>query len=104
MPESKNELRDGSDWVDHEDCIVGNRAGIEALKNACEEAIQNGEHYSSDLGDYVGIKRLPDEWFEDPRDSASTKFANYTMGLVLLLIFGFAAYGAFIVMKGMFFT
>ena len=93
MQQPKVQLRDGSDWIDHEDCIVGNTAGIKALRNACDEALQNGEHYSNQLGDYVGVKKLPDDWFEDPSDSTSTTRANYIFGLAILLILALAAYG-----------
>jgi len=86
-------LRDGSEWIDHEDCIVGNTAGIEALRNACDEALQNGEHYSNHLGDYVGVKKLPDGWFENPGDTTLTKRANYIFGLAIFLILALEAYG-----------
>jgi len=50
-------LKDGSEWIDHEDCIVGNEAGIRNLMSACEQALEKGEHYGKGLGDYVGVKK-----------------------------------------------
>ena len=57
MEESKPQLTDGSEWMDHEDCIVGDERGLKNLIQACEAALEDGEYYGNDLGDYVGIKR-----------------------------------------------
>ena len=56
-------LKDGSDWCDHEDCIVGNTNGLQNLKTACEIALEKGEYYGGDLDSYVGVKKLDDSFF-----------------------------------------
>ena len=83
MTEEAN-LRDGSDWSEHEDCIVGNEKGIQNLINACEIALDKGEYYGSDLDSYVGIKKLENNLFIDPKDSTSTKYENVIMAAVLV--------------------
>ena len=84
MTERKPHLKDGSEWVDHEDCIVGDEKGLRNLISACEAAIENGEHYGEGLGDYVGVKKLDASWFKDPLDSPRTRYAN--CGLVAFLV------------------
>ncbi len=88
-------LTDGSEWIDHEDCIVGNEAGLRNLAAACEKAIEDGEYYGKDLGDYVGVKKLDTEWFERPEDAPTTRFANSILGVVLLLLFGLILVGIY---------
>jgi len=80
-------LRDGSEWAEHEDCIIGNEAGLLALRAACDIALAKGEYYGPDLGDWVGVKRLASEWFRAPHDSANQKFWNLVLGTFLLAIF-----------------
>ena len=48
-------LSDGSEWPEYEDCIVGNEAGLIALRDAIDQAIKAGKHYGDNLGDYVGV-------------------------------------------------
>lgn len=79
-------LKDGSEWIDHEDCIVGDEAGLKNLIEACEKALIEGESYSSELGDYVGIKKLSSDWFQDPKDSNKTVMANQILWGILLLL------------------
>ena len=88
------QLKDGSEWADHEDCIIGNAAGIESLRVACEKALENGEYYGSDLGDYVGVKVIEDSWFSDPKDSKTTRVGNFILGVVLAAILGLIVLGA----------
>jgi len=91
-------LKDGSEWADHEDCIVGDETGLRNLMSACETALENGEYYGSDLGDYVGVKKLEPRWFEAPNDSPSTRLANTALTVVLIgflvltLIGGYSVY------------
>ena len=89
------QLRDGCEWLDHEDCIVGNEAGLRKLISACETAIREGEYYGNDLGDYVGIKKKENEWFIDPKDSKTTRFANEILAGVLFAIFIFIVIGIY---------
>jgi|GEM_PF-1452626 len=77
-------LRDGSEWAEHEDCVIGNEAGLLALRSACDIALAKGEYYGPDLGDWVGIKRLKSEWFRAPDDSPNQKFWNIVLGTFLL--------------------
>ena len=89
MTESRNsqiKLRHGSEWMDHEDCIVGNKAGLQSLKNACEVALEKGEYFGNDLDEWVGVKELETSWFKDPQDAPSTVWGNRVLGLVLVLM------------------
>jgi len=80
------QLRHGSDWADHEDCLVGNEAGLKRLREACDVALRNGQYFGSDLGEFVGIKRLESSWFRNPRDSQPTRIANVVFSFVLLFL------------------
>ena len=102
MQSNKPHLKDGSEWMDHEDCIVGDEAGLRNLISACETAIEKGEHYGSELGDYVGVKNLESDWFEDPMDSLQTRYANLGLGVVLSLIVGLVFVGIYTVFKWLF--
>ena len=53
----------GSDWDEHEDFLVGDRAGLEKLKLAISEAIENGES-TIDVGEFVGVRCLESTFFE----------------------------------------
>lgn len=44
------ELRDGGERFEHEDCIIGNEAGLGNLMNACAVALQDGEYHGSGSG------------------------------------------------------
>jgi hypothetical protein len=35
MADWKPQLKDGSEWIDHEDCIVGDEQGLRNLISAC---------------------------------------------------------------------
>ncbi len=93
------ELRHGSEWADHEDCIVGNEAGLTRLRDACEVALRDGEYFGNDLGEFVGVKRLESAWFKNPRDSKSTRVANIVLGFVLLAIFALIVIGVITVVR-----
>ncbi|MRX28528.1 hypothetical protein [Kangiella sp. HZ709] len=99
MKRKQANLRDGSEWIDHEDCIVGDEEGIRNLMRACEEALAKGEFFSSELGDYVGVKKLPSDWFKQPKDSNKTILANQILGCVLLMIAALIFFGAYTVIK-----
>ena len=89
------QLKDGSEWADHEDCIIGNAAGIESLRAACEKALKDGEYYGSDLGDYVGVKVLEESWFANPKDSPGTRVGNLVVAAIFFTIVGLVAVGIF---------
>jgi hypothetical protein len=97
MPTSNigtSELRHGSEWIDHEDCIVGNEAGLTRLREACDVALREGEYFGNDLGEFVGVKRLDSSWFKNPKDAKSTRMANAAFGAVLLVILCLIVLGA----------
>lgn len=93
MADWKPQLKDGSEWIDHEDCIVGDEQGLRNLISACQAAIENGEHYGDGLGDYVGVKKLDACWFKDPSDSPRTRCANYGLAVFLVTIAGLLLIG-----------
>lgn len=77
------QLKDGSEWIEHEDCIVGDEAGLRNLIAACEIAIAKSEYYGSNLGDYVGVKKLETNQLIDPNDTPQTRFQNVCLSIVL---------------------
>jgi len=79
-------LRDGGEWADHEDSILGNRAGILALRRACDRALSEGAYYGEDLGDWVSVKCLESDWFDAPSDSNLTRFSNGLLAGLLLMM------------------
>ena len=87
---NKNEvhLTDGSECMDHEDCIVGNKEGLTNLIKACNAAIEENEYYGSDLGSYVGVKKFETSWFKNPKDAPLTRFANAVLAIILFALFG----------------
>ena len=93
MNKKTENLKDGSEWLDHEDCIVGDEEGLKNLINACQTALDNGEYFGGNLGDYVGVKKLETEWFREPKDSSNTRLINFSMGIVLLFMVGFMVFG-----------
>jgi hypothetical protein len=95
-------LRDGSEWADHEDCIVGNEAGLRKLIAACEQALSQGKYYGSDLGDYVGVKKLDSEWFKDLAESRQTRIGSFVIGMALLVLLSLTLVGAGTVVRWMF--
>ena len=86
MEEKEPQLKDGSEWIDHEDCIVGDEQGLKSLIRACETALEKDEYYGNDLGDYVGVKKLETNWFKEPMDSPHTRYANIALGAFLFAV------------------
>jgi len=102
MNEEVAKLKDGAEWVDHEDCIIGNTKGLENLKKACEVALEKGEYFGGDLGDYVGVKKLESSWFKNPADSKETRFANAALAIVLSVLLVLIIIGGITVIKWLF--
>ena len=102
MNEKSPQLKDGSEWIDHEDCIVGDSAGLQNLIKACEAALEKGEYYGNDLGDYVGVKKQENNWFKDLKDSSQTRFANFSLAIFLVAIFALILIGFITVIKWLF--
>lgn len=61
----------GSDWPEHEDFLVGNRKGLEKLQSAISEALEKGES-SIDAGEFVGVRRIDTDFFENQQNNVST--------------------------------
>jgi hypothetical protein len=95
-------LCDGSNWADHEDCIVGNEAGLRRLVAACHQALDQGKYYGNDLGEYVGVKKLDSAWFKDPGKSRQTRFGSFLAVTFLLALLGLILVGAVTVIKWFF--
>ena len=93
MSNLRANLRDGSEWIDHEDCIVGDEPGLRNLIRACEVALSEGEYLGNDLGEWVGVKRLDSDWFQSPKDASSTRLANMAFAAVLIAFLVFAVIG-----------
>jgi len=96
------QLRHGSEWADHEDCLVGNELGLKRLRDACDVALRDGEYYGSDLGEFVGVKKLESKWFENPKDSKPTRFANQILAFVMMGILVLFLIGAVTVIRWIF--
>lgn len=84
MHELGPQLKDGSDWQQNDRCIVGDEAGLKNLIKACEKAIESGEYIGSDLGDYVGVKKLASQVLAEHQEHKATPF-------VLAILFASAA-------------
>ncbi len=95
VSEGEANLRDGGEWADHEDCIIGDEAGLRSLKRACEAAISHGQYFGNDLGEWVGVKKLDSAWFRAPVDSTLTRVGSAAIAFVLLAVLGLAAVGLF---------
>ena len=79
-------LKDGSDWAEHEDHLVGDEAGLRNLIAACESAIENGKAQREDLGDYVGVKCLSPAFFEEPDEVGSSFGTGILVVMVVLAV------------------
>src|SRR5690606_12853118 len=92
--QQKSQLKDGSEWIDHEDCLIGNDVGLRNLIKACEIALEDGSYYGNDLGDYVAVKKLASNWFTEPMYSSQTRYQNYGIvaffiAMIMLVFIGF---------------
>ena len=85
IQKDKVHLTDGSAWEEHEDCIVGDEAGLNNLINACQIAIEKEKYYGSDLGEYVGVKKLDSKVFYEPTNTGKTHILYYVYLFVLLV-------------------
>ena len=52
MDSQSAQLKDGSEWIDHEGCMVSDEDEHRNLASACGIALEKSEYYGSDLGDY----------------------------------------------------
>ncbi|MBL4673035.1 MAG: hypothetical protein JKX81_12315, partial [Arenicella sp.] len=79
-------LVDGSDWMEHEDCIVGDEQGLKNLIVACESAIKDGECFENGLGDYVGVKKLDSSFFIETEDPKGTKTVFTIVFIIVIFL------------------
>ena len=86
--EAAGHLRDGGDWAEHEDHLIGDADGLRNLMHACEAALRDGEYRGQGLGDYVGVKRLESDWFGEPSEAHGSRLA-LTSCIVALIFLGF---------------
>ena len=92
-------LKDGGEWAGHEDCLIGNEQGIENLITACAAALDSGEYRGNDLGDFVGVKKLEDSWFEDPKDNQTLQIGNVVIAIILISLVGLVLIGGYTVVS-----
>ncbi len=102
MADEIPQLKDGSEWADHEDCIVGNEKRLRNLMSACQVAIEKGAFYNNGLGDYIGVKMLSSDWFEKPVEATSTRVASIALGTAIIGIAGFTLIGFVVTIKWLF--
>ncbi|CAA0113573.1 Uncharacterised protein [BD1-7 clade bacterium] len=86
-------LIDGCDYPEHEDCLLGDEKGLRNLIEACEKALEEGECFTDNLGEYSGVKRLNSSWFDQEYNQESSikdKVILYTIVTVVggLLLIG----------------
>lgn len=89
------QLTDGTEWIEHEDCIVGDEQGLRNLISACEKAIKDGEYYGDGLGNYVGVKKLDTSVFVEPEDSPTTKIGLAVVSVVFLCLLALVFVGGY---------
>ena len=97
-PESPK-LRDGAEWSDYLDQIVGNEKGLKNLIKACEEALENGKYYGDDLDSYVGVRKFDNDWFENPQYSTPSRIGNFLFPVLLISFVLFAIIGFITLVK-----
>lgn len=86
MKDDKAQLYLGGPAVQYEDALVGNRAGLEKLKSAIDEAIENGES-SVSLGDFIGVKCLSEKELREAlksENSTGSKIGFWLIGICFL--------------------
>lgn len=77
----------GSDWPEHEDFLVGNREGLEKLKLAITEALENGQS-PIDSGEFVGVRCLDTSFFENQKYDVSrgSQIIGWSVGITVLVV------------------
>lgn len=91
-------IADGSETSQHEDFLIGNHAGLEALKSAIERALHGeGESLLHQPGiQYIGIRVVQDDPRQPPRPhTLGEKLQMVGIGLVLLLCFFVFLFGLY---------
>lgn len=96
MPPEAPWIAHGSETAEHEDFLIGNRAGLEALKSAIERALADGEAGINDPKiEFIGIRVVD----QDPRKAPApvTPWGRLKLALVVLVL----AYLAFALLVGL---
>ena len=70
MSTDDNHVYHGSEWPEYEDILIGNRKGLETLRSAIDEALENVES-SSHMGEFLGVRCVETEFFERQENSSS---------------------------------
>jgi hypothetical protein len=87
MREQRAWIAHGSDTAEHEDFLIGNRAGLEALKSAIEGALYKGEGMIGQPGSkFIGVRMVEAEPCESAEPMTLKDKAVLAL-LVLLLSF-----------------
>ena len=75
----------GSDWPEYEDVLVGNREGLETLRIAIDEAIENGDSRIH-MGEFVGVRCLETSFFESQKNgnTRGSRIAFTLIGLAFI--------------------
>lgn len=63
MDSDKKHVYHGSGWSQHEDALIGNREGLEALRAAIDEALEKGES-QAEIGEFLAVRCLDTAFFE----------------------------------------
>ena len=79
-----NDTTKGRLQEDYDACIVGDEIGLHALRNAIDEALQNGESSTFHLDEFTGVKKQDTAEFPNPDESDS----RFEWLWIVVLIFG----------------
>jgi hypothetical protein len=85
MNENQPWVAHGSETDEHEDFLIGNRAGLEALKSAVEGALRDGEWIISEPKiEFTGIRVME----LDPREAIPVRLRDkfYMAGCLVVLV------------------
>lgn len=63
MRKDNKHVYHGSIWAEYEDLLIGNKEGLEALRDAIDEALQKGES-KNEVGEFYGVRCLDTDFFE----------------------------------------
>ena len=88
---SRPVLQDGGACIGYHDWLVGNQEGLLNLRKACEAALEKGEYFGNNLGDYIGVKKIDDESCKRPAATPFTRLrsAIFSALLIVLLVLMF---------------
>ena len=89
-------IRDGAEWPEHEDRLIGNEAGLRNLRRAIDVALDEGEYSGADLDEWVGVRRVTEEWIsrEIPsRQQNGGRFEAAAIISILATLVGLIAIG-----------